>query len=960
MVTGNEEEWRRVREIFEAVVDLDDDERRRRLEALGRSEPAVCREVEALLTFDEDQDPLTSVMGLAETERRAWVGAEDGETWKRELGDGGAGLDIGSRLGAYRLVELLGQGGSSFVYRAVRDDLEYDQDVAIKVLRGGRLSSFGIERVRRERQILASLDHAAIARLTDGGTVDGMPFLVMELVDGLPITDHCSTYELGIDERLSLFLEVLDGVQYAHRHLIIHRDLKPANILVRGDGRPKLLDFGIAKLMVPDELDHESEETRTGMLLMTPSYAAPEQVQGRAVTTVSDVYSLGVVLYRLLTDQRPYDADSQDLGDVIRVVCETEPPLPSKADTVWWRRLTGDLDHIVMKALAKSPQDRYESVAAFAEDIRRHRAGLPIEARAASFGYRFGKFIRRNRLALGAATLVSLSLLVGLLNGLRQYQITQAALDEAQTEARRAGAVNDFLIHLMTSVDPREGKGASVTLLEAIQRGEPRMGVFFSGEPRVEATVRRVLGASYRALGRIEDAERNLSKALILLPKDPDPVLEARVRSELAQTIEQAGDTEGAVEHLLKVVTAEDGTPDMSLGWPAVGAALQLAAIYGAEGDREKADFWFQTAWKRSGNVGPGDGATRARLIDTAAHFARRRGDYVEAIRLSKQAVDMLSLEIGPHAYHTSLAKLRLSSSAYQLGQYELAESNARDAAESLSGLLGEHHRLVARAYHTVGLAVSTSGRLDEALDWLHRSIAVQDRALPEGDPERAYFLSTLGRVQLEAGRLTEADESLRRARELVSGLPESHDSALQVMGVSAGVWERLGEKAKAEAAHRSVLSVRQADGNPLTLAYARRALGLFLFRADRAQEAREHLQEAFSALDGMVAVTDGARLTAGIALSRCLLQLGETKTGLILAARLAEEAGDELLGVAEFCQDFHSDVLTVLQSLGRAEELEAWRLRQSRCGREARPRDVRRGDERGVDRILGQNSTGL
>ncbi|MGH9755954.1 MAG: protein kinase domain-containing protein, partial [Blastocatellia bacterium] len=336
---------------------------------------------------------------------------------------------IGRLIGVYRVISLIGRGGMGAVYLAERDDAQFDQQVAIKIIKRGMDTDFIRERFLRERQILAGLDHPHIARLLDGGaTEDGLPYFVMEYVAGVAITDYCEANKLSIAERLKLFRQVCAAVQHAHQKLVAHRDLKPSNILVNRDGAPKLLDFGVAKLLAPD---HDQTRTRTEQRMLTPDYASPEQVRGETITTAADIYSLGVVLYELLTGRRLRHFKTASPVEIERAICETEPAKPSDAVSPemisagkMQKQLAGDLDNIVLMAMRKEPERRYQSVEQFSEDIRRHLEGLPVIARQETIGYRAGKFIRRHKLGVAATALVILSLIGGI--AIANYQARRA------------------------------------------------------------------------------------------------------------------------------------------------------------------------------------------------------------------------------------------------------------------------------------------------------------------------------------------------------------------------------------------------------------------------------------------------------------------------------------------------------------------------------------------------------
>jgi non-specific serine/threonine protein kinase/serine/threonine-protein kinase len=444
----NVEWWQRVKQLLEEAIALDPSARSSFLNRACEGDAELRREVESLLSSHEQAG--TGFLKDPAINLKAAVPA--------------ANTHRGRRIGVYQIVEEIGHGGMGEVYRAVRADGQYTKEVAIKLVRGGFDSAFVQQRFRNERQILASLDHPNIARLLDGGTTeDGVPYLVMELIEGERIDTYCEEHRLSITERLRLFRQVCAAVQFAHQRLVIHRDIKPSNILVTKDGTPKLLDFGIAKIFDPAAGD--GGETTLGRA-MTPEYASPEQIKGQSITTSSDVYSLGVVLYQLLTGRSPYPGDTRSAHEFARAVCETDPGRPStavlKAQTVrtgdrveqvaaelisssregspakLQRRLKGDLDNIVLMALRKEPQRRYASVEQFAEDVRRHLEALPVTATRGSWRYRAGKFVTRNRASVAAAALVALALAIGVGATLREARIARQQAEIARSERERA------------------------------------------------------------------------------------------------------------------------------------------------------------------------------------------------------------------------------------------------------------------------------------------------------------------------------------------------------------------------------------------------------------------------------------------------------------------------------------------------------------------------------------------
>jgi TolB-like protein/Tfp pilus assembly protein PilF/tRNA A-37 threonylcarbamoyl transferase component Bud32 len=392
------EEWRRIKAVAAGALDQPDDTRAAYLAATCGDDRALRDQVESLLASAAEASPLFETPSVLLAGARAVV-----ETLARFETS-----RIGEQIGAYRVVRELGGGGMGAAYLAVRADQTYEKTVAIKVLKRGMDTEAVLRRFRHERQILAGLDHPNIARLLDGGTTaDGLPYFVMEYAEGVPIDRYCDERQLSIRDRVSVFCKVCDAVRHAHAHRVIHRDLKPANILVTANGEPKLLDFGISKVLAADPA--ESTDSTAFSRAMTPQYASPEQMRGAPVTVASDVYSLGLLLYELLTGRRPYTLDASTLQEIDRIVCTQEPPRPSAHR----RELAGDLDNITLMALRKEPARRYATVEDLSDDLRRHLDGRPVRARADEVGYRAGRFVKRHRVRLIEAALVLLLVALG-------------------------------------------------------------------------------------------------------------------------------------------------------------------------------------------------------------------------------------------------------------------------------------------------------------------------------------------------------------------------------------------------------------------------------------------------------------------------------------------------------------------------------------------------------------------
>ena len=499
----NAERWQQVKRLLDEVVALAPADRTSYLDQACAADTELRREVESLLRSHER------------------AGAKFLESPAVDLNasePSGRSRSV-SRVGVYRIIEEIGTGGMGEVYRAVRDDGQYTKEVAVKLVRSGFDSQDVLRRFLNERQILASLDHPNIARLLDGGTEDGVPYLVMELIEGKPIDIYCDEQKLNISERLGLFRQVCGAVQYAHQRLVIHRDIKPSNVLVTKEGVPKLLDFGIAKIV---EASDQSQATLTQA--MTPEYASPEQIRGETITTASDVYSLGVVLYQLLTGCSPYAVQTRTPHVLAQAVCESEPGRPStvtaKADSSYRdtskratdrkesspaklrRRLAGDLDDITMMALRKEPSRRYGSVEQFAEDIRRHLESLPVVARKGSWNYRAGKFIQRHRLSMTAAAVVVAAVLAGVGATVREARIAQANANRAQKrfdDVRKLA--NSLLFEINDSMQDLPGSIPARKLLvdRALQYLDS-----LAQESGSDASLQRELAMAYKRVGDVQ------------------------------------------------------------------------------------------------------------------------------------------------------------------------------------------------------------------------------------------------------------------------------------------------------------------------------------------------------------------------------------------------------------------------------------------------------------------------
>ena len=757
MTPVSPERWREIQRVFHAAADCPPAERAAALDALCGGDAALRGEVERLLVEDDDaaaDDGLLAGGGGA-----AALGALAEEL----LGADPAAM-AGRRLGPYTVRRLIGRGGMGAVYLAERADVGLT--VALKVVAGGGLAApEQVGRFLLERRVLARLEHPNIARLLDAGVAeDGTPWLAMEYVRGEPVDRYCDARRLPVTERLALMERVCAAVAYAHRHLVVHRDLKPANVLVGEDGAPKLLDFGIAKLLQGGEDDDENAgggHTAPGARLLTPGYAAPEQLAGAPVTVAADVYALGVVLYELLTGRRPHAGTGRRAADVERAMLHTDPLRPSVAvtrpgerrgadghvETVaperaaearatapaqLGRDLAGDLDAIVMRALAREPARRYASVEALLDDLRQHRLGRPVRAQPDTGAYRARKFIRRNRPAVvGAASFVVLlagfagAMVVEQARTARERDRAEAALALARREAGTSAAVTTFLAGLFTAANPYEAGGDTVTVREVLERGAARVDQL-RDQPDVQARMLDVIGRVYQGLGQDD-------RALVLHRR--------ALGSWRARYAPPNADMAATLHEIGKALT--------NLG-PVDSAA---------------AAFESALAMRRQLSAATGEGHEDvAKSLVGLGSVLLNRGDYAGAERRYREALAVYRSARVADSTAVGRVLNNLAVLTYGRGRYAEAETVFRELLATRRAQLGPRHPLVGETLGNLGLALHDGRKYADAESSLRQAVAIGRAAAPNGSPAVALALNALGRVLTAQGRLAEADTALGEA----------------------------------------------------------------------------------------------------------------------------------------------------------------------------------------------------
>jgi eukaryotic-like serine/threonine-protein kinase len=836
------ERWERVQELFHGALARPEAERAAWLAARCADEPELAAEVAALLESDaHDRSPL-------DADRRRLVA---------EVLDGSVPALHG--VGPYRIVRVLGRGGMGVVYLGERDDL--DARVAIKVLRDAALSPARRARFRREERTLAQLNHPSIARLYDADVLpDGTPYFVMEYVEGVPLDAYRRSSDQPLAERLRLFRAVCEAVQYAHRHAVIHRDLKPSNILVTAGGPAeeptvKLLDFGIAKPL--DEADTAELQTRTELRLMTPAYAAPEQLRGEPVGVFTDVHALGVILYELLTGRHPFEPEGLSPGQVEARVLTGEPARPSYsargggpagvADRATW----ADLDVLCLTAMHPDPQRRYPTVEALLRDLDHLRDGEPLEARPDSVGYRLARFVRRNRRPVAAAMLG-----LGVIAGLNAYHTARLAeqRNEARLEAAKAAQVSEYLIGLFEAGDPYAAEPGPGDVRALLERGETRADEL-SPQPAVHATMLNVLARVYTQLGEFERAGPLAEHALALRRSRGEPLDVAESLATLARLHADRGELEAAEAALREALALRQRNlppqhPDLAAALGALGGVLAQQGRYGEAETIHRHELRLRRA--RPDDPDPELGATLNRLAITL----HQQGDYDAAERTYRQALAAHRAELG--AEHPAVTRVlaNLGMLNVERGDFAVAESLLTQALRIRRATLGSDHFETAIGLGQLGQMLVSAGEHARATPHLRESLEIRERILAPDHPSIATTLNGLALTLQHQGDHAGAEAHFRRAVEIYrSRLGDRHRFTAVARANLGDLLRETGDLTAAESELREAVGIMEEvhPANHQELAHNRGRLGAVLAAQGRRTEAEPLLIDSYRALESQL-----------------------------------------------------------------------------------------------------------
>ena len=777
------ERWQALSPYLEQALEMAGAERIAWLESLRAEDPTLAAELRAL---------------LAERSALSREGFLEGRAL---LPPPVAGL-AGQTLGAYTMESLIGQGGMGSVWLARRSDGRFQGRAAVKLLNAGLVGHAGEERFEREGSILARLTHPHIARLVDAGVSPaGQPYLVLEYVEGEPIDRYCDTRALAVEARIRLFLDVLSAIAHAHANLIVHRDIKPSNVLVATDGQVKLLDFGIAKLIEGDTAGEATALTREGGRALTPEYAAPEQVTGGSITIATDVYSLGVLLHLLLCGRHPAGEARRSPVDLLRAIVETEPPRVSDtaAEPKLRRQLRGDLDTIVAKALKKSPDERYASVTAFADDLRRHLGREPIGARPDTLAYRTTRFVRRHARGLSAAGIVIL-----LLAGLVGFYTARLAAerDRARLEAEKAAKVSELLTELLTGADPQPThEGKQTTVRGLLDAGAARIEKELAGQPELQAEMLTVVGGVYHRLGLDEKAQPLLEEAVAAGRRALGPEHEriAQSLNELGVLLRDKGDLAAAgpvLEEALAMRRKLLGNEHKDVAVTLV----ELGRVYADQGNDPRAEALFRESLAiRRKALGEEDHETAVSLSDLA-HVLRRRGDLAGAESLFRQALPVFRKTRGEDHPHVAAILNNLGLIAADREDYPASETLFRQALAMDRKALGDEHPDVGSKLVNLSRALLEQGKYEEAAAALGEGLRITRASLGGDHPLMAFGEIYLARVCLARKEPAAAEPLARDALRIRQRLFPPDDWRVGVpKSVLGAALTALGRYAEAE-----------------------------------------------------------------------------------------------------------------------------------------------------------------
>lgn len=809
------EEWEKIKQHYNFLVDLNDSAQEEYLLKVEKKNPELAERLRNMLKADQEEETFLEKPALTKLKE-----IEEPDYF------------IGKEVDRYLLKYLIGIGGMGNVYLAERTDLEAHQQVVVKIMNTGYLSKSLRQRFDLERRILSRLNHPHITRIYDGGiTEQGLPYIVMEYIDGKPLMEYIKDEKLSIDERLDLFIDIAEAVSYAHQNFIMHRDLKPANILVNRHGIVKVIDFGIAKIM---ENEEDDQITQTGMIPLTPAYASPEQLSKKPLTIATDIYSLGVVLYEMLTQNKPFPvSQNSDYSTIEKWVTQRDALKPSSSISpeleavvnkkTWKNKLTGDLDNIILKTLKKNPEERYISVGHLVDDIHRHRNNYPVIARPDKLGYRINRYIKRHKVGVAASFILFLVLVGGISSTLWQAEKVRKERDVAQYEAKKSRQITDFVVELFETSDPDLKISDTITAETMLRKGAENLNKL-KDQPELYSEMLRVIGRLYRLQRMFHPSKEFLEKSLEIAQEIyGDQHLETAItKVELASTLHYLNENEVAVQYLLdaKPVFQENfGKNSMEyarilyhLGqFETNKGNYAIALDYLLESETSLMRLETQTKQKLE------------QLLNVYNRIARVRfltKDYLAAVEYYRKSLQIGYRVEGEISQNVSINYYNLSNAYLQLEEIDSAEVYIQKSLEISKKLFGadaeENFHTVASLYAAIKLE---KGEIDVAADYARQAI---DASISVFGPENfntGISMYTYGDILLAQEKYEEGEKYINSATLIFENiLGDSHPSYTVIYSENGQNYAKMGKWTKAVEFMRKTIASHQQFSPEATL----------------------------------------------------------------------------------------------------------------------------------------------
>ncbi|MFH5884778.1 tetratricopeptide repeat protein [Halalkalibaculum sp. DA3122] len=890
--------WQEIEHIVDTALTLSDEERTEFIREVCTGNPELFRSVTELLESIEESEGFL----------------EDPDLFKEALLPGlpeefpdqeRSSTMIGQQVGSYCITELISHGGMGSVFLAERADHQFEHQVALKLIRRGMDTPDNRARFQRERAILANLTHSNIARMYDGGITDeGLPYFIMEYVDGVPIDAYCRQHELSLNERLELFESVCSAVQHAHANLVIHRDLKPANILVDSEGSVKILDFGIARLLDQDKSDQTIFQTRAGAQVLTLGYAAPEQLSDAPVTTASDIYALGTLFYKLVTGSAPFDLKKKSIGEIEEIIKQQSPEPPSIKNPEWERMLKEDLDAIILKTLRKEAERRYNSAGELLEDLRRYQRGLPVAAHADTFRYNVSKFIKRHKATLSAAALI-LALITGI-SIAYTYQIAEQR-NRARLESERATKMTDFLLSLFEANNPRVSVGQDFPVSEIISRGLDELNNK-SITTSNRALLLGAIGQIQLNIGQTGEAQKTINQAYTLAMDSLD-----LQDASIADIVTVYGNWHRAAANVDSAIYFFRKADSLYRSWEVTGSEayrvnmLNLGDAYIEEGRYQEAleiltatgDFPEDTIESMH---------NKSYQLNNLAIVHSRLGDYSKALDYYERSLELKEKIYEPDnpelalSYHNiAIVYMRrdLSRKAYQLFQkaYQIRKKT-----------LGPDHSLVGSTLSGLATVANDIGKSEEAATYHRESVRILKEKFGDGHYRPAMAMRNYGSYLIDSEEYTQAGEILNTAHNIISeNYGADHVYNAYILNIKAKLYSHWNKPELADSSYNATAEIfRNTYGSEnASLGRVLSGHAIFKFEQEEYRAAVRLLNESKQVLEAANEAQSFVYGKAQYYLGRCMLEL-ENK----------EEARKTLEKAYQTISSAKSDTVTIAKEI--------------------------------------------